>query len=316
MGGFPVFRKLVIVTRKTMFEELIERHGTPEQAEFLATNRGQSFRDIEEAHQRYHQSLTELKAAIPAGIRWQLVERGFLPNFLFAPLDLVVTLGPDGLVVNVAKYLTTQPIVAFNPDPDRIDGVLAPFQMGQAAAVLADACYGVYRAKFYTMAQARFDDGQTLYAVNDLFVGVKSHTSARYQIRYEGQTESQSSSGIIVSTGAGSSGWLRSVLTASAGVVTSVLGHGHAGAVREMYQFDPESAELRFAVREPFISRTSSAEIVFGTLQSGQSLEIQSQMPHGGVIFSDGMEADFLQFENGMRAVIGIADRRMSLVVG
>lgn len=37
-------------------------------------------------------------------------------------------------------------------------------------------------------------------------------------------------------------------------------------------------------------------------------------MPENGVVFSDGIEADFLQFNSGTQATIGIARRRGRLV--
>lgn len=97
-----------------MLEELVERHGTRGQARFLAESRGESFADIEAAHAAYERSLASLTASLPAGIRTQRIDRGFLPNFLIGPHDLVVTLGQDGLVVNVVRSLTGQPLVAFD----------------------------------------------------------------------------------------------------------------------------------------------------------------------------------------------------------
>jgi len=61
------------------------------------------------------------------------------------------------------------------------------------------------------MAKAQLNDGQTLYAFNDFCIGVATHMSSRYTIVFTGQQEKQSSSGIIVSTGAGSTGWLSSI---------------------------------------------------------------------------------------------------------
>ena len=164
------------------------------------------------------------------------------------------------------------------------------------------------------MARASLEGGQMLDAVNDLFIGVQSHASARYRLEYRGLSENQSSSGIIVSTGAGSTGWFRSVLTATAGVATGFLGTDAVGNLRDQFRFDAEARELRFTVREPFISRTSTADIVYGQIMSGEVLEVVSQMAHGGVIFSDGMETDYLRFESGMKARITIADRQMNLL--
>ncbi|HEY1378493.1 MAG TPA: hypothetical protein VGF55_16965 [Gemmataceae bacterium] len=305
------FDKVVLITRKTTLDELVERYSTRAQARFLMESRGESFADVGAAHATYYAALAQLKAALPRGVRVQQIDRGFLPTFLFGPHDLAVTLGPDGLVVNAAKYLQEQPLLAFNPDPARMDGVLIPFTADHAKAWLPFALDGNLSRRLITMAVARLDDGQSLYAVNDLFVGQRSHVSARYRLRYRGQEEAQSSSGIIVSTGAGSTGWLRSILAGAAGVAA---GLGGGDKFRDKYRFDPEAESLRFSVREPFASRVSEAGLVYGDLAGGEELEVASQMPQNGVIFSDGVEADYLGFDTGRIARIGVADRKLHLL--
>jgi SPFH domain / Band 7 family len=94
---------------------------------------------------------------------------------------------------------------------------------------------------FVTMAQATLHDGQTLLAVNDLFIGQKTHTSARYRIRYDDHEEDQSSSGIIVSTGAGSTGWYRSIVTGAVGLVEGLADNSKVGGLRDQYRFDWEA---------------------------------------------------------------------------
>ena len=54
---------------------------------------------------------------------------------------------------------------------------------------------------------------------------------------------------------------------------------------------------------------------MFGRVTTNQPLTLTSQMPENGVIFSDGIEADFLEFRSGSRAVIMPADRQGCLVV-
>jgi hypothetical protein len=155
-------------------------------------------------------------------------------------------------------------------------------------------------------------DRQTLYAVNDLFVGPRTHTSARYEIRYDGRSEVQSSSGIIVATGLGSTAWMRSVVTGAAAIAGAWQGQPAALD----YRPTPWDAErLQFAVREPFPSKTSRTDIACGLLARGEELRLRSLMPENGVIFSDGMENDHLAFNSGTEAVIAIAERRGRLVV-
>jgi hypothetical protein len=77
--------------------------------------------------------------------------------------------------------------------------------------------------------EIRLSDGQRLLAFNDLYLGARTHVSARYTLRYGERADSQSSSGIIVSTGAGLSGWLSSVFTLAQGLTEATGGTpGHA----------------------------------------------------------------------------------------
>src|SRR5688500_18012751 len=130
-----MFDKIVVITKKTSLDELVERMGTRAQARFYLeqaararpNGAGPDWAEYESAHAAYHHALGVLKASLPRGARVQCIDRGFLPTFTFGERDFVVTLGPDGLVVNTAKYLYGQPLFAVNPDPARIEGILSLF---------------------------------------------------------------------------------------------------------------------------------------------------------------------------------------------
>jgi NAD kinase len=311
----PAFDKIVVVTQKTALEELLERYNTRDQARFYLEHMGVPFDGYQSAHDAYVAALGHLRRALPSGTRYQFVERGYLPTFLFGPTDLVVTLGRDGLVVNTAKYLSGQPLLGLNPDPARIDGVLLPFAVDDADRLLPAILEGSYTAAAVTMGRAALNTGQTLYAVNDFFIGQRTHTSARYALRYRDRHEDQSSSGIIVSTGAGSTGWFRSVLAGAAGVTEGYLSaNKQTTRLRTEFRFAWDAGQLCFCVREPFTSKTSGAEIVFGRLDRGEDLEVTSQMPRNGVVFSDGVEADALEFISGGVLRVGVADKTLRLI--
>lgn len=218
-------------------------------------------------------------------------------------------------MVNTAKYLTTQWILAVNPDPQRVDGVLIPFGVEEAGEWVKRAVAGQASLKRVTMAKATLNDGQSLYAFNDLFIGPRTHISARYRIEYAGQAEDHSSSGIIVSTGAGSTGWLQSIVTGACRVAAGVTETEITPPAPETYRLPWEADELYFTVREPFTSRTSQANIVFGKLGRRQPLVLHSYMPENGVIFSDGIERDYVNFNSGAVATIGLAERKANLIV-
>lgn len=310
------FDKIVVVTKKTALEELIERFNTRDQARFYIEHMGASFDEYQAVHDTYLSALATLKGALPGDLRRQFVERSFLPTFLFGERDLVISVGPDGLVVNIAKYLRTQLLLALNPDPQRIDGILIPFHIEQGAFAIQQIARDQFKASHISMAKAQLNDGQALYAVNDLFIGQRTHLSARYALRLGTIQENHSSSGIIVSTGAGSTGWFRSIVTGAASVIQNFSPENGAAAAKEKYRFDWEADYLYYSVREPFVSKVSAANLVFGRIERGQNLQIISQMPQNGVIFSDGVEADFLEFNSGAIAQIELAEKKVNLVTG
>jgi hypothetical protein len=306
-------QRIVLVTRHTRLEDLVVRFNTIEQARFYVEHLGADFSDYAEEHRVYQWAVQQAEATLARFGRVQRLDRGFLANYLFAPDALVVVLGQDGLVANTLKYLKDgQPVVGVNPDPGRWDGVLLPFEVDDLDRLVPEAIARRRPAKRVTMAQATLSDGQELYAVNDLFIGPRSHVSARYRIRLGEQVETHSSSGLIVSTGLGSTGWFQSLLAGAA----AIGGHPLPKAVEAMRSrgFPWDAERLQFTVREPFPSRTTQAGLVFGQITRRQPLELVSQMAGYGVIFSDGIEADFLEFNAGMTAMIGLAEREGCLV--
>jgi NAD kinase len=304
------YEKIVLVTRKTRLQQLVERFNSRGQAKFYIEHAGGDFGDYQREDDAYARALEVLHRGLDLGVKVHAIERRLVPTFLFAPTDLVVAVGQDGLVANVAKYVGAQPLVPINPDPARFDGVLLPFQAPQARAAVGRVLAGTARYREITLAEARLADGQRLLGFNDLFIGARSHVSARYTLAAGGRREVQSSSGVLVSTGAGSTGWLSSVFHMAAGI--AAFTGGSAGTPPALGWEDPR---LVYVVREPFASRHSQVGLVAGVVGPGEALTVESQMPSGGVIFSDGVEADALAFDAGAVATIGAAAQRTRVVV-
>lgn len=304
--------KIVLVRRKTRLEELIARHGTAEQARFYVEHLGGDFSDYLDEHTRYQKALRQLEEILPTLGRLQTLSREYVPNYIFGKSDTVVAVGQDDLVANTLKYLNGQPLVGVNPDPKRWDGVLLPFTVQDMAALLPEVFSGKRPLKEVSMAKAALNDGQVLYGVNDLFIGQRTHVSSRYHIRCGTVGENQSSSGIIVSTGLGASGWLKSIVAGAKGVMATLDGGYQPPKAFQLPAWN--SDYLQFTVREPFPSLSSAASVVFGRICAKQPLYITSHMPENGVIFSDGIESDFLEFHSGVEATIAIAEKKGYLV--
>ncbi len=231
---------------------------------------------------------------------------------MFGPKDLILTVGQDGLVVNTAKYLNGQPILAINPDPDRFDGVILPFQTTGLHNHLTKIFNEDFKFNKITMAEVKLGDNQSLMAFNDFFIGPKTQSSARYTINFNSKSERQISSGIIISTPAGSTGWFSSIFNMANGINT----YSNSQIKCTLRPIGWEEKMLLFAVREPFASKWSGVNLVAGTILDGMELVLESHMPENGVIFSDGMENDFLDFSSGTTAKFRIAEKTTNLIIG
>ena len=169
---------------------------------------------------------------------------------------------------------------------------------GAAADLLADVAAGRAALEHRTMAAARLDDGQELLALNEIFVGHVSHQSARYALRVGERSERQSSSGLIVATGTGGTGW-----------AASIRRERHS-ALRLPA---PDEDALSFFVREPWPSATTGTELSEGLLAGAAALEVQCEMNEGGVVFGDGIEADHLTLDWGQRVEVRVAGSKLRL---
>jgi NAD kinase len=280
--------RVVIVTRPTELELLLAHHATRGQARFFLEQRGQKLEQVEQRHALQDSALRQLAHAIPGDWRQTQVRRDDLDRFVFEPDDLVAVVGQDGLVANVAKYLTGQLVIGLNPDAARNDGVLVPHPPARARELLLAAA-----ARRVEVERRSMDDGQHLTALNEVFVGHRTHQSARYVLGWHGQSERQSSSGAIVTTGTGATGWAKSIANQRSDPPPLP---------------SPVEPRLAFFVREAFPSVSTGVSLTQGVLEAGDQLSFVSEMNEGGVVFGDGIEQDALSFAWGMKLDVRVSD--------
>lgn len=301
-------RRAVVIFRKTRLEELVDKYNSADQARFYIESLGEDFSDYLDEDTAYRESLNKVEETLVVlNVRFHFVERRFLSNYLFNPDDLVLVVGQDGLVANTLKYLEGQHVLGVNPDTTRWEGRLLPFTATDLRFILPEALK--YKRHFFevTMAQVTLNDGQILKAVNDFFIGVKSHSSFRYSLEIGGVEERQSSSGIIITAPLGGTAWLKSVLTGAQQILKHFIDLPHMKT--EVFS-SWEERKLVYSVREPFPSLYSQAENCFGEISGNQTLTVRSETPENAVIFSDGIQEDFLEFSSGSLAKVGISSTR------
>ncbi|MFD8194147.1 NAD(+)/NADH kinase [Streptomyces wuyuanensis] len=326
--------RAVIVHRTTEYEELLARHGTHGQAEFFLSSRGRSIREVAERHRRTGRALATVSAAVPPRWRRARVERADLDRFLFAPEDVVVVAGQDGLVANTAKYLAGQPVVGIDTDPGRNAGVLVRHRPDEAGRLLRAAVSRGTAVDELTMVEAVADDTQRLVALNEIYLGRPDHQTSRYRLDLDGPGtlaghsetagdtgpagvavrggsgggdgsalggggEVQASSGVLVGTGTGATGWLRSLWR-------------ERGGSRPLPA--PAEARLLWFVREAWPSPATGTSLVEGDLTAGRRLRLTVESDRL-VAFGDGMESDALELTWGQSVRVGVSDTSLRLLV-
>lgn len=291
--------RAVVIHRRTELDELLARHGTRAQAAFFLRSRGRESEEVEARHQAVHDALAAVSAGIPLDWRRGQVERTDLPRFLFAPEDIVVVVGQDGLVANVAKYLDGQPVLGVNPEPDRNPGVLVPHAPEQVADLLAvSVAHDVaQRIEALSMVEAKAE-GQRMRALNEIYVGHASHQTARYRLTAPtGHTEHQASSGLVVSTGTGATGWTRSIWQQRRSTVPLPA---------------PGEPRLAWFVREAWPSPATGVSLSEGSLvDETLTVSVESERL---VVFGDGIEADSMPLTWGQSVEIRLADQKLRLL--
>lgn len=296
--------RVVVVSRPSELDGLLARHGTLAAAEYFLRQRGRDTADVIASHEALASAMTVVSAAVPADWRQGRVTRDDLSRFPFGPEDIVLAVGQDGLVANVAKYLTGQPVIGIDPEPGRNAGVLVRFAAGRLAATLPRTLEatvaGNVAVERRTMVYAQLDDGQRLLGLNEIYIGHPSHQSARYLLSADDAApERQSSSGVIVGTGTGATGWCASIARQRDDAPAPPA---------------PGDPELCWYVREAWPSPSTGVGQTAGALRGDQRLTLCGESERL-VAFADGGEGDRLELAWGQRISIGVADRFLNLVL-
>ncbi len=302
--------RAVVVHRRSELDLLLARHGTRGQAEFFLRSRGRDLAAVQARHDALQQALTQVDGAIPGGWRRAGVEREDLPRLRFDPEDVVLAVGQDGLVANVAKYVADQPVIGVDPEPGVNPGVLVKHRAAGVAELLAAVQAGTAAVERRCMVEVALDDGQGLRALNELYIGDAGHQSARYRLFAPSADaaraadvagaaggERQSSSGVLIGTGTGATGWCAS-LARDRTAPPALPG--------------PLEEALAWFVREAWPSPATGTAWTQGRLESGDALRLVAEGDL--VVFGDGLESDRLRVGWGQQIVVRTAAQHLSLV--
>lgn len=209
-----------------------------------------------------------------------------------ASADFVVSVGGDGTLLRASQYLRDGMMIGVNSAPGDSVGHFCTANREN----FADRLDAILTLKWRPVELARLQvtlDGKTLpeLALNDVLVAhYCPAATTRYLIEVGDQVEEQRSSGVWISTAAG-----------------STAGIGSAGGRRMPLR----SRHIQFLVRELYREPDREYQLTRGLAPPDSGVTIASKMPDGR-LYIDGARAQY-QFPFGARAHIEIAQESLKL---
>ena len=193
-----------------------------------------------------------------------------IPKTLIMPNTLVIALGGDNYFQYVSHFLENQPLVGINSDPENSDGALTYFTAESFVDFIPKLESGKFNTEEWTRLQASLNDKKIpTLATSEIYIGAyKSTDMSRYILELRKgsrgrvrESEEQKSSGLVVSTKAGETGWYdaasryatnRSMRSLESSVFYTDIMLGRVHNIHPVE--DPQFRSAYFIAREPFVS--------------------------------------------------------------
>ncbi len=175
-------------------------------------------------------------------------------------IDLVIAIGGDGTVLSAAHYLIDKPILAVNSSPSTSEGALTTISVDELDDKLKEIKNNNAKEEKLERIEVLINNQPLdLLALNEVFIAnEKAYLISKYNVKFKAKEEEQRSSGIIFSTGTGSTAWFKS-----------------AGGS----PFSSQSKFIEMIVREPYIRRISKFSMLKETIKENEEFEITPLVP-------------------------------------
>lgn len=170
-------------------------------------------------------------------------------------IDIVISIGGDGTALSASHYLEDKPILAVNSNPEKSEGALTTVNIDKLEEKLEEIKKG-FKIEELERIEVSINNAKVeMLALNDVFIAnEKAYFISSYKIKLRGIVEEQRSSGLIFSTGTGSTAWFKS-----------------AGGE----PFSPQSKFIEMVVREPYIGKLKNFKMLNETIKSGEEARVE-----------------------------------------
>ncbi len=213
---------------------------------------------------------------------------------LIGKADAVIVVGGDGTLLRASHFIEGKPVLHISSTRDAHEAFFSRATGKDAPQKLKRLMQGKYKI-LPLMRLEEWLDGKKLpfKALNEVFIGgKKAYQTVRYELKVGGRTEEQKSSGVIVSTPAGSSAWGKS-----------------AGGMR----LKLTDGKIAYVVREPYFGRLTKPRLTKGIIGASGSLKIKSNIWQGGIVVIDSYKKEF-PFKEGSTLIVKASRQPLNLV--
>lgn len=279
--------RILVVYKKDAYQQYIQEQQDPHLLHLLQKQHPDLL-DMRHAHLVHEQAmeavvhaLRQLKVAFDLAYRADLrVTRRY---------DLVVSVGGDGTFLQAARSVARTPMLGVNSDPARSEAVFCAATHRTFQVMCRQALSGrLPELRLYRLAISLNGRRLAQRALNDvLIVHDDPATMSRYRLKIAGAVEAQKSSGLWVSTAAGSS--------------SAVLA---AGGVRLRWA----AKRFQYRPREVYRGRLSHPRLLGGVLGAGTPVRVTWLMRRGSA-FVDGPHVKIpLRFADQLDIRLSLSD--------
>lgn len=304
---------VVLSSSKTALEHYRDRYSDVEQESDL-TNKDYSA--VVKAHDRHYQTMDRLARKLGqngVSIKKARPKQG---DNIFNKATFVISVGGDGTVLSTTRAVDFKvPVLPLRSTPSS-NGGLCRYDYNELNTVVDDVINEEYVLQNWTLLKLKYKDHEEV-ALNDILVGPKkSMNVGRFVVQFHNHTEEHRSSGMVITTGAGSTGWYKNIkkqhLKTGIQWVDNPLSAPYDQMADYLYTFSPERREAWFTNRE--LLQEQGIQYGQGTLNEDDKLIITSRMNVDGAISIDGDDQERLfSFPRGAQAQIGLADETLSV---
>ncbi len=287
-------KRVLVIYKKSAYQIYVVERRNP-----LFVGRGRKaldwdIRRLKQAHDAHQRTLQVVERMLKSnGLRYRMIYRAMQHDY--APYDLVVSVGGDGTFLEAARGVTRQLLLGVNSDPSRSAGSFCRADAKSFEHILeAILDGGVKTQRLQRLRLMRNGETLRFSVLNDILVAHENPAAmSRYWIRVNGIQEEQRSSGLWVSTAAGSTAAMKSA----------------GGRV-----LPRNSAAIQYMPRELYRPPEIRYRLTGGMVQGNQAITLRSLMRQG-LVFADG-EHFRVSFRYGDRLQISRSPYPLTMVDG